>query len=292
MKLLISLFFIPFVSLSQVFVHSDTDSILIGDQFQLVISATESSALPSYNDSIGAFEILSKSHIDSTVQKDSTLFSQKYTLTAWESGTFYIPSMNMGDGTNDSTPIVVSAVALPDSVSLNQIVIKDIKGPINSPISFDEIKPYLVILIILIILAIVIRRVLKKQKENPVVQQVADQIVPAHELAIDKLEKLKLQSLWQKDEVKRYYSELSEIIRTYIEDGLGTPAMEIPTKDIIEQLYQKGIDTNALKILLTRADLAKFAKAKPIDIENKESYEIALDFVHKTKPTEQTNDLE
>ena len=55
-----------------------------------------------------------------------------------------------------------------------------------------------------------------------------------------------------KDEVKRYYSELSEIIRTYIEDGLGTPAMEIPTKDIIEQLYQKGIDTNALKILLTR----------------------------------------
>lgn len=292
MKLLISLFFIPFVSLSQVFVHSDTDSILIGDQFQLVISATESSALPSYNDSIGAFEILSKSHIDSTVQKDSTLFSQKYTLTAWESGTFYIPSMNMGDGTNDSTPIVVSAVALPDSVSLNQIVIKDIKGPINSPISFDELKPYLVILIILIILAIVIRRVLKKQKENPVVQQVADQIVPAHELAIDKLEKLKLQSLWQKDEVKRYYSELSEIIRTYIEDGLGTPAMEIPTKDIIEQLYQKGIDTNALKILLTRADLAKFAKAKPIDIENKESYEIALDFVHKTKPTEQTNDLE
>ena len=292
MKLLISLFFIPFVSLSQVFVHSDTDSILIGDQFQLVISATESSALPSYNDSIGAFEILSKSHIDSTVQKDSTLFSQKYTLTAWENGTFYIPSKNMGDGTNDSIPIVVSAVALPDSVNLNQIVIKDIKGPINSPISFDELKPYLVILIILIILAIVIRRVLKKQKENPVVQQVADQIVPAHELAIDKLEKLKLQSLWQKDEVKRYYSELSEIIRTYIEDGLGTPAMEIPTKDIIEQLYQKGIDTNALKILLTRADLAKFAKAKPIDIENKESYEIALDFVHKTKPTEQTNDLE
>ena len=116
--------------------------------------------------------------------------------------------------------------------------------------------------------------------------------MPAHELAIDKLEKLKLQSLWQKGEFKRYYSELSEIIRNYIEDGLGTPAMEIPTKDIIEQLYRKGIDTNALKILLTRADLAKFAKAKPIDIENKESYEIALDFVHKTKPTEQTNDLE
>ena len=174
----------------------------------------------------------------------------------------------MGDGTNDSIPIVVSAVALPDSVNLSQIVIKDIKGPINSPISFDELKPYLIILIILIILTIVIRRVLKKRKEKPVVQQVVKRIVPAHELAIDKLEKLKLQSLWQKGEVKQYYSELSEIIRTYIEDGLGTPAMEIPTKDIIEQLYQKGKETNPLNELLTRADLAKFAKAKPIDAEN------------------------
>ena len=292
MKLLISLVFIPFVSLSQVFVHIDTDSILIGDQFQLVFSASESTALPTYNDSIGAIEILSKSHIDSIVQKDSTLFSQKYILTAWESGTFYIPTINMGDGTNDSIPIVVSAVALPDSVNLSQIVIKDIKGPINSPISFDELKPYLIILIILIILTIVIRRVLKKRKEKPVVQQVVKRIVPAHELAIDKLEKLKLQSLWQKGEVKQYYSELSEIIRTYIEDGLGTPAMEIPTKDIIEQLYQKGKETNPLNELLTRADLAKFAKAKPIDAENQKSYQIALDFVHKTKPTEQTNDLE
>ena len=84
----------------------------------------------------------------------------------------------MGDGTNDSIPIVVSAVALPDSVNLSQIVIKDIKG--NSPISFDELKPYLIILIILIILTIVIRRVLKKRKEKPVVQQVVKRIVPAH----------------------------------------------------------------------------------------------------------------
>ena len=70
MKLLISLVFIPFVSLSQVFVHIDTDSILIGDQFQLVFSASESTALPTYNDSIGAIEILSK--ITSTASSKKT----------------------------------------------------------------------------------------------------------------------------------------------------------------------------------------------------------------------------
>ena len=47
--------------------------------------------------------------------------------------------------------------------------------------------------------------------------------------------------------------------------------MEIPTQEILFQLHQKGIDTIKLKELLTRADLAKFAKAKPLQIENEES---------------------
>ena len=117
-------------------------------------------------------------------------------------------------------------------------------------------------------------------------------IIPPHQIAIDKLEKLKTQQLWQNGLVKIYYSELSEIIRTYIEHGLGTPAMEIPTPDIVAQLHQKGIDTVSLNELLKLADLAKFAKAMPLEVENKNSYQIALDFIYQTKPTEEKNDLE
>ena len=106
------------------------------------------------------------------------------------------------------------------------------------------------------------------------------------------MEKLNAKKLWQEDSVKEYYSELSEIIRTYIENGIGTQAMEIPTHEIIFQLHQKGIGTTSLKELLTRADLAKFAKAKPLQIENEESLKIGYDFIHQTKPQKKIDDVE
>jgi hypothetical protein len=55
-------------------------------------------------------------------------------------------------------------------------------------------------------------------------------------------------------------------------------------------LQQKRIDTTKLKEILTRADLAKFAKAKPLEIENEESLKIGYDFIHQTKPQKQQVD--
>ena len=68
--------------------------------------------------------------------------------------------------------------------------------------------------------------------------------------------------------------------------------MEIPTHEILSQLHQKGIDTSNLKELLTRADLAKFAKAKPLEIENDQSLKIGYDFIHQTKPKPKVDDVE
>lgn len=292
MKALIYLLLIPMFSLSQVVVSIDKDSILIGDQFQLRITSIGNDSLPNLNDSIGSIEILSKSTIDSIVQENESKLTQNYTLTIWNGGTHYIPSFKHSSGITDSIPIVVSAMTLPDSVSLNQIMIKDIKGPMDSPISFDELMPYLIGLFILAIIIFLLIKFIKKQKRQPPVKKVVEPIIPPHQIAIDKLEKLKTQQLWQNGLVKIYYSELSEIIRTYIEHGLGTPAMEIPTNDIVAQLHQKGIDTVSLNELLKLADLAKFAKAMPLEVENKNSYQIALDFIYQTKPTEEKNDLE
>ena len=59
---------------------------------------------------------------------------------------------------------------------------------------------------------------------------------------------------------------------------------------ILFQLQQKRIDVSKLKEVLTRADLAKFAKARPLDIENEESLKIGYDFIHTTKPQNQEAD--
>ena len=283
---------LPIYSLAQLSIVVDKDSILIGDQFHLTISVTQGYPLPILNDTIVGIEILSRSEIDSFNNENGLETSQKYCLTAWEKGTYYIPSFNIENKASDSIAIVVSSVALPDSVNLSDIEIKDIKAPIESPLSFSELKPYLLALIIITVIVFLIKKYIKKQSNKGAVINAIKPVTPPYEIALNRLEALNTQKLWQNGKIKTYYSELSEIIRTYIENGLGTPAMEIPTGDIIDHLFQKGIETKSLEELLSRADLAKFAKAKPIAVENQNSFQIAIDFVHHTKSTQENNDLE
>ena len=78
-----------------------------------------------------------------------------------------------------------------------------------------------------------------------------------------------------------------------IENRFQILALELPTFDIISNLENKGVNNDNLQILSTllqRADLAKFAKSKPIDIENIQSMEQSVIFVKNTKKKKQNND--
>ncbi|MGC6470771.1 MAG: hypothetical protein ACON4E_05835 [Flavobacteriales bacterium] len=285
MRRLFVLFLIPLSTFSQFTVEIDKDSILIGDQLKFVLSGSLNDSFPTFKDSIGSAEIMA-------VKSDSFehKITQTYTLTIWNEGTFYIPSNVDERFYIDSLAVVVNSIEFPDSVNLSEIQIRDIKPPLHTPITFEEIWPYLlVVLLIALIIYGIMKWLRSKEKVTPLENIEIQKMLP-HEIALNKLEQLHALKLWQKGNIKDYYSQLSEIVRFYIEDGLGTAAMEMPTKDIIERLNQKGIDTKTLHNLLNRSDLAKFAKAKPIELENQESYTIAVNFVHKTKPT--ANDVE
>jgi len=288
MKQLIFLILSPIYLFGQLNLSVDTNSILIGDQIQLHIEGLyiENDSFPSFNDSIGGIEILSKSNIDSNSSANGLQLSQDYTITAWDSGIYFIPAIEYGNSTTDSLAIFVQTI----DVNQNEDF-KDIKAPIHTPISFDEAKPYVLGVIILLILAFLIRYWLLNRPKKEDVPVVVEDILPPHVIALNRLEKLNAQKLWQSGKVKDYYTIISEVIRTYIEDGIGTPAMEIPTRDIIFQLQQQRIETHKLEELLMRADLAKFAKSQPLEIENKESYNIAIDFINSTKPAIE-NDVE
>tara|TARA_B100001059_G_scaffold75625_2_gene73195 strand:+ start:4711 stop:5583 length:873 start_codon:yes stop_codon:yes gene_type:complete len=287
MRKLFILFLIPTALFAQISVKVDSTNILIGDQINYSIQANVLSgdSLPHYTDTIGSLEIVSKSFIDSVKTNDGWQLTQDYVLTAWDSGVYIIPSIQFKNFISDSFTIYVNTIELAEDAEL-----KDIKAPIHTPISFDELSPYLLALLILALITFLIRWYLKNRKKSPKEVIIAKKAILPYELALNDLEKLNTKKLWQSGNVKEYYSELSEIIRTYIENGIGTPAMEIPTHDILFQLQQKRIDTTKLKEVLTRADLAKFAKARPLEIENEESLKIGYDFIHQTKPQKQEVD--
>jgi hypothetical protein len=289
MKQLLFLLLTPLYLFGQLNVKIDTDTILIGDQIKLSIecNSVEGELFPNFSDSIGPLEILTKSNVDSITSDSGLILRQNYTITAWDSGNYYIPSTKYGNEVKDSILIYVNTIKLSQNDEL-----KDIKAPIHTPISFEEASPYILAFIILLIVIFLIRYWLKNRTKKEILPLIKEEIIPPHEIALNKLEILNAQKLWQNGKVKEYYTTISEVIRTYIEEGIGTPAMEIPTKEIIDQLHQQKIETNKLEELLMRSDLAKFAKSQPLEIENKESYKIAIDFINSTAKSVNENDVE
>ena len=289
MKKLLIFLLLPTVMFARLNVKVDSTNILIGDQINFSIKANifEGDSLPHFTETIGALEIVSKSLVDSIKTNEGWQLTQSYILTVWDSGVYYIPSVRFKSFVSDSIAIIVNTIEMAEDAEL-----KDIKAPIHTPISFDELSPYLLALLILATLIYAIIWYVKNREKVTADIKTVERLIPPYEIALKELEKLNAKKLWQEDNVKEYYSELSEIIRTYIENGIGTPAMEIPTQEILFQLHQKSIDTIKLKELLTRADLAKFAKAKPLQIENEESLKIGYDFIHQTKPQKEIDDLE
>lgn len=267
----------------------ETSSIRIGEQFQFKISVngTENVILPKMV--LKGLEIIDSAKVDTI----NNMLIQKYILTGFDSGAFYIPQQQVFVRNQayftDSLLINVATVEI-DTIKIKKYPIKSIK---SEPYVFDDFKMYIYLL--LAALAIIgfwiyyfVIRKRKVQEEKPLYK-----MLPPFEEAIYKLNELDSKLLWQNNHVKEYYSELTEIVRNYIERELQVPALEKTTDEIIEMLrdFQNANTINTsketikkLKELLQEADLVKFAKSKPMSIEIEEDRKDAQEIISNLKP--------
>ena len=114
--------------------------------------------------------------------------------------------------------------------------------------------------------------------------------LPPHVAAIQALEALHNQKLWQNNRHKQYYSGLTDILRTYIAARWDIGAMEMTSDEIIDAMRAEELPDKArmdLTAILRDADLVKFAKATPPAEENEADYLKAYYFVEETKPVEE-----
>jgi len=260
-------------------VSIDTNSILIGQQINLTItnSVNNTTIWPIYNDTIiNGIEIINSSSIDTTEK----IISQRFIITAWDSGSYYIPPIQFSENSKTTGILLtVSNVILEEGAEL-----KDIKQPMNAPIGWSEIWPWLIGIIVIALIIFILKKYVFTKKQNKI-KIVPKVIIPVDVIALKELEKLEKEKIWQTGNIKKYHTELSEIIRRYTEMRFKFIALELTTDEIIENLKDK-IATEQIKnikLLLQRADLVKFAKSKPIDTENTESMQLAKDFVFSTK---------
>ena len=123
---------------------------------------------------------------------------------------------------------------------------------------------------------------LKKEKYD----KTEDPKIPAHIFALEALKQLDREKVWQSGEVKLYYVRLTEILRKYIERRFFIDALEMTTGEIVEAMEKRKMSEEyieSVKNTLTLADLAKFAKHKPLPDEHANAMTKSVEFVELTK---------
>lgn len=222
--------------------------------------------------------------------------SRQYTITSFDAGLHMIPAY-----TFDSKEGKLSTQALPLEVTEVKVdttkAIYDIKEPLTVSYSFmdwlrDNWKLVLFSGLGILLLAGLIWYLIKKRKHKPVKQEPAKPVIPLDVLVLDKLKALKDQKLWEQGQVKSYHSELTDIIRDYLEKRYKVNALEQTSEEIFTGLKHLDIqaqEMNKLRQMLLLADLVKFAKATPLPNENEQSMVNAVSFVMHTKANPSTN---
>ena len=275
-------------------IKTDTNTILIGQQIKLIVECeriTTPFAFPSFDDTITkGIEIINISSIDTIFKSNEgkTLsLVQEYIITAWDSGVYYIPSFKISDDVK-TDPVLLNVM----TIAIDQTSdIKDIKAPLEPEVEISDIFPWLIGLLIAFLTFYLFKKFLRNKKDEKIAP-VIKEIIPAHITALNNLEKTEKKELWQSGKVKEYHSEISEILRKYIEERFNCIALEQTTDEILnelENLISKEIYDD-LKNILQIADLAKFAKSKPTDNDNLQNMILSKKFVNKTKLIEQENE--
>lgn len=111
--------------------------------------------------------------------------------------------------------------------------------------------------------------------------------VPPYEKAISQLNILRTRNLCEKGQEKEYYTELTEILRQYLEGRFGINAMEMTTPQIKRAVYATVPEKSAsamMNEILEMADYVKFARMRPLPEDNARAFSQAMQFVENTKP--------
>lgn len=297
-------YFLTYVS-AQVTVEARIDSMqmLVGEQTGITIdvscgakSVVELPVLQKGQQLVPGVELVKMEAADTTRLDDGKRMqvSRKYVVTAWDSSFYYLPPMKVRvDGKEYETKNLALKVY---TVDVDTVHVDQYFGPkdvMDAPFSWDDWKPVIwcsVLFFVLCALAAYLIHALRTGK--PLIRIIRrKRKEPAHKVALSEIERIKTERTWAQEDSKEYYTQLTDTLRTYIQERYGFNAMEMTSGEIIDRLTQEN-DEEALaelRELFQTADLVKFAKWTTLINENDANLMTALEYVNQTKQEEDPN---
>ena len=284
----------------------DSSRIYIGDQIKFTVTvekpATYPLSIPVLRDTLMKnIEILNGPVTDTSILNNGRIrIIEKYLVTSFDSGFYQVPPV-YAEARNESgikrffsdyafLEVMRVKIAPPDKTSK----ICDIIKPYRAPLTIGEILPWVLLFLFASAVIWVLIRYFRKLKTRQTGEIPVSNPIPAHVIAFRELEKLKDEKLWQKGEIKKYHTRLTEILRQYLENRFKVFSLELTTADTLAELTKTGFrddeSYSKLRTVLTGADLVKFAKHKPEPSENETNFDYAWSFVRYTKSEDQLAD--
>lgn len=275
---------------------ADSTRFPIGGQIYLNLSmevnAGDRVTWPETGDTLTSqVEIISKSPVDSVkAGNGSLLLSQKLLITSFDTGFITVPPVTFLYAAKDgSTRQVLSNPLLLEVtrpvVDLTKDI-RDIKPVMTAPFTLRDFLPWILLLLAAGLIGTLLWFYIRNRKRNkPFIKLPSKPVKPPHEQALEELELLKKEQLWQKGQIKEYYTRLTDILREYFEKRFGVNAAEMTSDEILgvmKDFLEEVSTLNDLRKVLTLADLAKFAKGQPIGAENELSFTYARSVVMTT----------
>lgn len=279
----------------------DSTAIYIGDQTDMhlraTIESTEQVAFPRYGETlIDGIEIVERTGVDTTVLQDGRVqLNQTLTLTSFSDSLFFIPPQPFVSGEDTLWSDGMSLNVIQPFEIDTTLAITDIKPLQRAPIWWWGIIRWVLLAIGCILLGIGAWYFIKwamHRKKGGELQLAEVEKRPAEEVALEKLDKIKAEKIWQEGKVKEYQTELTDVIREYIGRRYEVKSTEKTSDETLRELKplmgeQKEL-FERLRKMLSLADLVKFAKWHTTPDENESALLTAYDFVHETTaaPTE------
>jgi len=258
---------------AQVQATVDTTQMRIGEELEFLIQvqadSTDFVMFPE-GKSFGAFEVIRSYAVD-TLRDDSNKrrwqLRKKYGLTQFDSGYHRLSKQRVmiNDSAYDTPEFDVAVLTIPVDTTQQQIF--TIKPSAQVPLQGGPIWPWMILLgLVLLGLAFWFWR--RKQVER---EALSPPPLPPYQEAVQRLEKVLNQEPNSQGALKDCYSELTDILKTYIHREIDSRALESTSDELLDRLalHQMGshfsLETQTIDDLgqiLRRADLIKFAKAQ------------------------------
>lgn len=274
--------------------------IFIGDQVRLTVRISLPSGMPfkavkikEALQQVPKVELVEAGSLLTVAQSPQQILEQQFVLTSFEAGEYQIPAITIDFEENGL--IKSASAAAPLSLKVSSIPVnpeRDTLRPIKD-INREEVRlsdfifPALIVLTLLALLGFSIYYLMRrKRKQQPTPVLPPPPPPPVYETALQKLLELEQSDLLERGEVNVFQTQLTYILREYLEGRYGINALESTTDDILESLRHIAIPDDwrlQLRQMLQTADLVKFAKAEPPLSFHVEALYSVKTFVEQTK---------